>query len=94
MNVGHEMYGKGASFARPVLVFKKFSANTFFGIPMTSKEKNGSWYISVNFCEKKRLLVLNQARVFDARRLSKRMNTVSDREFVHVRAYFLKYFAS
>lgn len=32
MNIGVEIYGKGGRFTRPVLIFKKFTANSFLGV--------------------------------------------------------------
>jgi len=39
INIGYEVYGKGTLFTRPVLIIKKRSANTFIGIPMSTKLK-------------------------------------------------------
>ena len=39
------MFGKGAKFTRPILVFQKFTGNSFLGLPMTKQEKEGSWYV-------------------------------------------------
>jgi hypothetical protein len=48
-NIGHEQYGKGDEFLRPVLVYKKFNARTFLGIPLSSKQKDGSYYFSFSY---------------------------------------------
>ena len=45
-NIGYEQYGKGDYFLRPVIVYKKLSRSTFLGIPLTSKQKEGSYYFS------------------------------------------------
>ncbi len=34
INIGEEMFGKGARFTRPVLVFRKFTSNSFLGLPI------------------------------------------------------------
>jgi pseudaminic acid cytidylyltransferase len=68
-NIGYESLGKQELFLRPVLVYKKLSKSTFLGIPLTSKEKKGSYYFSFNY--KKGITstaMLNQMRVFDIRR--------------------------
>ena len=41
MNIGHETYGKGASFSRPVLIFKKFSNDFFYRHSDDKQEKGG-----------------------------------------------------
>ena len=45
-NLGEEVYGKGSNFMRPVIVIRKLTGNTCVAIPLTSKEKTGSWYYS------------------------------------------------
>jgi len=68
-NIGYESIGKKELFLRPVLVYKKLSKSTFIGIPLTSKQKEGSYYFSFNY--KKGITstaMLNQMRVFDIRR--------------------------
>ena len=68
-NVGCETFGKGGEFLRPVLVYKKLSKESFVGIPMTSKQKVGSYFF--NFCFKNKIstLMFNQMRVFDIKRV-------------------------
>ncbi|MEA2050829.1 MAG: type II toxin-antitoxin system PemK/MazF family toxin [Campylobacterota bacterium] len=68
-NIGHESYGKSELFLRPVLVYKKLSKTTFIGIPLTSRNKEGSYYFSFNYKQNKTsTAMLNQMRVFDIRR--------------------------
>ena len=62
MNVGEEMFGKGAKFTRPVLIFRKCTSNSFLGLPLTTQEKQGSWYAKITFHGKKNWAMLNQER--------------------------------
>ncbi len=94
MNVGHEMYGKGAYFTRPVLVLKKINTEMFLGLPVTSKIKTGVWYAPVSFHERARTAVLSQARVFDARRLSKRICALPENELLDVQKRFVQFYGS
>ena len=93
-NLGDEIYGKGELFNRPVLIFKKFTSNSFLGLPLTSKDKRGSWYVSVQHTTGKSCVVLNQARVLDKRRLTKRMCAIDDFEYERVRSNFLSLYGS
>ena len=69
MNIGRESYGKDNLFLRPVLVYKKLTSTTFLGIPLTSKEKNGSYFFQFSYKKnKKSTAMLHQMRVFDIRR--------------------------
>ncbi|MEN9921356.1 MAG: hypothetical protein RLZZ517_334 [Candidatus Parcubacteria bacterium] len=75
LNIGDETYGKGETFSRPILIIKKFSTNVFWGIPLTSKLKKGSWYFYIK--EFNRTAILNQMRIFDRKRLEERLCIVS-----------------
>jgi len=75
LNIGDETLGKGESFSRPVLIIKKFSTNVFFGVPITTKPKKGSWYFYIS--EINRTLILNQMRLFDKKRLEDRLFIIS-----------------
>lgn len=68
-NIGHEVYGKDELFLRPVLVYRKLSKQTFIGIPLSSKEKNGTYFFNFRYTKKTQsTALLNQIRVFDIRR--------------------------
>lgn len=48
-NVGVEISGKGGRYSRTVLVLKKLSKFGFMAVPLTSKPREGSWYVSFEF---------------------------------------------
>ncbi len=75
-NVGVEINGKNSAFSRPVLVLKKLSRYGFLGVPLTSKEHDGSWYVSFCFKNRKQYASLAQIRVFSVSRLYKKMGMV------------------
>jgi mRNA interferase MazF len=56
-NIGIEINGKGKLFSRPVFVYKKLSKDGFLGIPLTTQEKKGSWFIEIDFKDKKPLTI-------------------------------------
>jgi mRNA interferase MazF len=47
-NLGHEIYGKGPRFVRPVLIIRKFNRHTFIGVPLSTKIKNNKYYIDIS----------------------------------------------
>ena len=68
-NIGHESYGKDKLFLRPVLVYKKLTKTTFLGIPLTSKDKDGSYFFKFSYKKDKiSIAMFHQIRVFDIRR--------------------------
>ena len=84
-NVGYETFGKGEEFLRPVLVYKKLSKETFIGIPLTSKQKEGSYYFSFNFKGKISIAMFNQIRVFDIRRKRAFKSRISEDTFLQLK---------
>ena len=92
VNLGEESFGKGSLFTRPVLVFRKFTTNSFLGLPITGQEKQGSWYAEIGMHGKKSWVMLNQARIFDRKRLVDRIGTLDDQEFNFVKERFRELF--
>ena len=92
MNIGREIYGKGAAFSRPVLIYKKLSADLFLGIPLTSKLKEGNWYVPVMYNTKEGRAILNQIRTLDRKRLIKRIGTLNSEHFLQIQEKFSKFY--
>jgi hypothetical protein len=67
------MNGKGSMFSRPVLVYKKLSREGFMCIPLSTKIKNGSWYVEVSFQGKIISANIAQARVISVTRCYSKM---------------------
>lgn len=75
-NIGTEINGKGELFSRPVLIYRKLGSLQFLGIPLSSKEHNGTWYVNFRFKGREQYACLNQIRVINVSRLQERMGTV------------------
>lgn len=89
-NIGIEMNGKGERFTRPFFVLKKYDRYSFLGLPLTTKEKTGTWYVVVHFGGGNQTIVLAQGRVFDYRRLKEKMGELEEGESEKVHeGYFL-----
>lgn len=89
-NIGVEINGKSAIFSRPVLIMKKLSKFGFMGVPLTSQEKQGSWYVEFEFLGKKEWAALCQARVMSVSRLHGKMGQVPTSDLNSVREGFIK----
>mgnify|MGYP003467880987 CR=1 FL=1 len=85
INIGDEVLGKGKSFVRPVLVLKKFSKNVFLGAPLTSKVRLGDWYFPLESKGFRSSVILNQARLFDKKRLEEKLFEVSEKELEKIK---------
>ncbi len=94
MNVGEEMFGKGPTFTRPVLVFRKFTGNSFLGLPLTKQEKEGNWYVEISMHGKKNWVMLNQARILDKKRFATKIGELDDKDFKKVKEQFLSFYGS
>jgi len=92
VNVGHEVYGKGVLFTRPVLIIKKRSSSTFVGIPMSTKIKNRPDYYPITFNGKDISLMLGEVRNFDSRRLADKMGKLGETKCKDVREALYKNF--
>lgn len=87
-NIGNEIDGKSRKHSRPVLVFKKFSHDSFLGIPVTSQPKIGTWFVSVTFQGNREVFILNQARSFSTKRLTDRIGVLDEQDFIQIKTGF------
>lgn len=82
MNVGFEQDGKGESFARPVLVFRKFNNEIFWAIPLTTKIKTGKYYLPVDLGDGiQRAAIISQLRLVDSKRLYQKIGVLGETEY-------------
>ena len=84
-NVGAEMNGKNNFFRRPVLVVKKLDRYSFLGVPLTGKQKEGTWYVGITHGENKSTVVVSQVRHLDYRRLDKKMAILDENKFIELK---------
>ena len=89
-NIGFEQNGNGDNFMRPLLIFKKFSNNMFFGIPLSSqKKKKGSFFFEFSFKENElSTALIVQGKLFDAKRLDRKIGKISIDDFNKLKQKF------
>ncbi len=93
-NIGFEIDGKNIEQLRPIIVIKKLSQNTLLIIPLSSHQKNGTWY-SLSFVkEQEGRYCLNQIRMIDCKRLKYRMEKVDLKTFKKLKDDFNNFFNS
>jgi mRNA interferase MazF len=92
-NVGVEMNGKGDTFSRPVFVYRKLSKNGFLGVPLTTKRKQGTWFVQVTFQEKKITANVAQVRVYSASRMLNKMGTLDEVDADTIKSGFLRLYS-
>ena len=83
-NVGTEICGKGKTFSRPVIVFRKLDRYSFWAIPLTSKPHKGSWYVSFDFNGRDEVAVVSQIEYMSVYRLHRKIGQMSNLDFQKV----------
>jgi len=92
-NVGIEVNGKGKPFSRPVYIYKKLSANGFFGIPLSTISKTGTWYVEITFQGKKVVANLAQCRVLSHLRMYEKMGALDEADVIKIKNGFLRLYS-
>lgn len=91
-NIGIEVGGKGEFFTRPVLIFRKLSKDGFLGIPMSTQDKQGTWYVKVKQKGKDSIAILSQTKVFSSKRLYAKIGELDDADRARVMSSFTNLF--
>lgn len=85
-NVGHEQDGKGLFYRRPVLIIRKFNHRIFWGVPLTTQIKDNPYYHRFHFIEKEQCAMLSQLRLWESKRLNRKMGKLDFEQFSLIRA--------
>ena len=82
-NIGYETDGKGKEFLRPVLILRKFSKDTFLGIPLTTSQKDDMFHykFTLNSNKKINYANLSQIKLFDIKRAKNKLGVISKDDF-------------
>jgi len=81
INIGYEQDGKGEISSRPLLILKKYNRNLFFGIPLSTKVKEGSFFFEFMLNDKPSSALLVQGRTYDVKRLENKIGMISKQDF-------------
>ncbi len=81
VNIGREQNGTGVNFERPIVILKKLSSDTFICLPLTTKKKLPKFQSIVTHEKVKGFIMLDQIRVFDTKRLVRKIGKLSVSEF-------------
>jgi mRNA interferase MazF len=72
-NIGFEEDGKNEPFERPVLVLRKYNAQLFFGLPLTSIIKENKFHYVLTAKKVRGSVILSQGRILSSKRLNRKM---------------------
>jgi len=90
VNVGGEIYGKGAIFERPVLILSIFNHEMIFVIPLTSQKKHFDQTTPIEFNNKISYGIFSQMRAISTKRLSRKIKMLPKETFESIRASCLE----
>ncbi len=87
LNIGFEQDGKNDDFRRPVLIFKKFNKETFWAIPLTTKNKKGGYYFNFKIVnsEIENTASLSQIKLIDSKRLIDKLGYISESDYLGIK---------
>jgi len=85
-NIGVEINGKGENFERPGLIFKKFSGDSIWVLPISSQIKTGDYYHHFLDAQGKQNTVsLSQLRLVSSKRLIRNIGWMDEEDFTEIR---------
>ncbi len=90
-NIGHEEYGKGKNFLRPIIVIRQLTSDLFIGVPTTStKKENNDYFHCISYKDKLKedissSAMLLQIKAFSKKRLLNKIGTVNQEEFIIIK---------
>lgn len=88
-NIGVEINGKNNRFERPVLVLKKYNDDACLVLPLSSKNKVGSFYFQFKNSNSEISVVnLSQARSISSKRFIRKIEKISTEDFDEVKTRF------
>jgi mRNA interferase MazF len=77
VNIGYEIDGKKANFARPVIVLRKYNKYSFLALPLTTRGSPGAYKLPVGIIAGKHAFaVVSQLRNIDSRRLYQKIGSL------------------
>jgi mRNA interferase MazF len=85
LNVASESYGKGEEFRRPILIIKKLSHDTCIAIPLTSKEKVGSWFAEITIGGERKWAMLYQIKMIHKKRFQRKIAELDEKDVALVK---------
>ncbi len=92
VNVGYEQNGKGEEFLRPVVVLRVFNRNLFFGVPLTSQKRDGSFFVNIKFKHNKTFYenraIIAQSKTFDTKRVKYKKGMIIKEDFEKLKDKF------
>lgn len=92
VNIGSEQDGKNDFFERPVLIVRKFGNGLVWVLPTTTKEHQGSYFLTLEGEDVESQIILPQLRVVSLKRLRRFIRKISSYEFAIIQGKIIDLF--
>jgi mRNA interferase MazF len=93
VNVGSEIDGKGTSFTRPVLVLHVIGSYLALVVPLSTKKKETTGYISFEWKGNTNSLCVHQIRIISQKRILARRGRVSEKRLIKIKKKIKDFFS-
>ncbi len=84
-NIGTEINGKKEAFARPVLIYKKLSKDSFLAVPISTQNKKGTWYVKITLTTRNRIAILSQVKIMSSFRLISKKDKINKGDYESIK---------
>lgn len=81
LNLGSEQDGVGENFERPIVILRKLSSTTFIVLPLSTKRKMEDFQYEFTINGVLGYVLLDQIKVVDIRRFSRKMGYMTKSDF-------------
>jgi mRNA interferase MazF len=81
VNVGSEQDSQSVDFSRPVVIVRRFTERAFWGVPLTTKTRQGQYRIRFQLDGVENDMLIWHMRSFDRKRLIRKIGMLSDSDF-------------
>ncbi|MCX6736574.1 MAG: type II toxin-antitoxin system PemK/MazF family toxin [Candidatus Parcubacteria bacterium] len=79
-NIGFEQNGSGNDFSRPILIIKKFNNHMFWGVPLSTKQKDFDFYYNYTDINNQKVsAILAQMKLVSIKRLKRKLYDISNK---------------
>lgn len=91
-NIGFEQNGGGNNFSRPILIVKKFTNQMFWGIPLSTKQKNLDFYYNFTDLNNQKVsAILAQLKLISVKRLKRNLYEISKEDLKEIKIRLQKF---
>lgn len=85
LNLGREEDGKGDKFVRPVLILRKYNADSFLAMSLSTINKDNKYYFTFDFKNEFISALISQIKFLDRKRLVVKMGKINSKIFDEIR---------